>query len=496
MRAGSVAVAYLYGETVSHSFHRSIRQLIEYDIVRGGRRLYGFIEQSCGAGRITDGRNQAVTQFLATEAEWLAFVDSDMGFQADAIHRLIEAAHEPGVDPRLVRPVVGALAFGQSRGTQGPANSVRYEQFPTIYRWHQNDRTVGVQPMLDYPRDALVECDATGAACFVVHRSVLEAMASTYPAPRPWFDEMVVQGRVFGEDLTFCRRVRDLGYPIFVHTGVRTSHHKHTYLTEDTQPTVAQIPNVVVIPMKDRLDLTRQLVEQLAEQNEYDRIVIFDNGSSAETRAQLADPDAWPPGVVVVDAAGWNIHQMWNAGLEFARRNYWPCNVAILNNDIKIGPRFLSQLAHALRTRPLMAAVSPNYDAGVRGVVEGEVQLVEDICAGRYDGTGGLAGFAFMLRVETGYRFPEALQWYYGDNDLMATIRQVGHHASIVLGATCEHIDGGSQTAGDWSAYSEQLERDRAWFIAKWKPEPRAELLDEQEHASKPAPEEVTSDAR
>lgn len=461
VKPGSLVVAYLHGGEVAHSFHHSCRNLWTHDALHE-QRLAGFIAQECGAGRITDGRNDVVTQFLATPGEWLAFVDSDMGFDPDTFDRLIDAA-----DP-VERPIVGALAFGQRRGGLGPHGSVRMEQFPTIYQWVDGGAVAGCAPIYDYPRDALVPCDATGAACFIVHRDVLGRMAATFPAPRRWFDETVIKGRVFGEDLTFFRRCRELGYPVHVHTGVRTSHYKRAYLTEDSQPLQSEIPNFVVIPMKDRMDLTRSLLEQLAAQDEYAAIFVLDNGSSEQTKAELYDAGALPPRVHVADAAGFNIHQMWNAGIGEAVRRAWPCNIAILNNDLKIGPDFLSGLAAALRSDPLMAAVSPNYDG--REIAGADVQSVRDICAGRYDGTGGLAGFAFMLKGESGYRFPEQLRWWYGDNDMIAHILYAGSKAGIALGVSCEHVDGGSQTA-DWDDPEMQtvLTRDREWFQAKWR---------------------------
>ncbi|MGH3942627.1 MAG: glycosyltransferase family 2 protein [Pseudonocardiaceae bacterium] len=456
MKPGSLVLAYLHGGQVAHSFHHSCRGLWVHDLL-GEQRLTGFIAQECGAGRITDGRNDVVRRFLATDGEWLGFVDADMGFDPDCFDRLIAAA-----DPQR-RPIVGALAFGQRRGGIGASGSVRLEQFPTIYRWVQGERTCGCAPMYDYPPDQLVECDATGAACFVVHRGVLENLARRHLQPRQWFDEVIIGGRVFGEDLTFCLRARDAGYPVFVHTGVRTSHYKHVYLTEDTQPPLVDIPTYVVIPMRDRMELTRELLEQLAAQDEYAAVFVFDNGSDPRTKAELADPADLPPRVEVLDAEKLNIHQMWNAGLTEALRRSWPCNVALLNNDVKIGPRFLSGLAAALRGDPLLAAVSPNYDGR-----DGEgVQYVTDICAGRYDGTGGLAGFAFMLAAEAGYRFPEELSWWYGDSHLLVSLQLAGSHAGIVVGTTCEHLGGGGQTGGwDDPALRPVLEADRRWFDA------------------------------
>lgn len=458
MKPGSLVVAYLHGGQVAHAFHHSCRGLWTHDLLHE-QRLAGFIAQECGAGRITDGRNDAVRKFLATDGEWLAFVDADMGFEPDAFDRLIDAA-----DP-AERPIVGALCFGQRRVGVGPHGSVRLEQFPTIYRWVDGGAVAGCAPIHDYARDAVVECDATGAACFIVHRGVLERLAESHPEPRPWFDEVVIRGRVFGEDLTFFRRCRDAGYRVHVDTRVKTSHHKQTYLSEDTQPLLEDIPTYVVIPMRDRMDLTRPLLQQLAEQDEYAGIFVLDNGSSEDTKRELGELDL--PRVHVADAAGANIHQMWNAGINEAVRRASPCNVAILNNDIKIGPRFLSGLARVLRHDPVMAAVCPNYDG--RDADGADVMEVRDICAGRYDGTGGLAGFAFMLKGEAGYRFPEQLQWWYGDNDMLASILHAGGRAAIALGVTCEHVDGGSQTA-DWDDpdMAAVLAADREWFTAKW----------------------------
>lgn len=459
MKPGSVLAAYLHNGEVAHSFHYSCRQLVLHDAANH-RRLVGFVAQECGAGRITDGRNAAVHRFLATDAEWLLFIDSDMGFDPDAVDQLVAVA-----DPEK-RPVVGALAFGQRRGAVGPAGSVRLQQFPTIYQWVMGSGISGCAPMHDYPANALVRCDGTGCAFLLIHRSVLGRMKDAYPPHRPWFDEMIQAGRAFGEDLTFCWRLRELEIPLHVHTGVQTSHYKHAYLVEDTQQALADIPTFVVIPMKDRLDLTRQLVEQLVEQDEATGIFVLDNGSSPETKAGLKELAQFPR-VDVGDAAGLNIHQMWNAGINEAVRRAWPCNIAILNNDIKIGEKFLSGLADALRRDPLLAAVCPNYD-GRPG--EG-VQQVADICANRYDATGGLAGFAFMIKAESDYRFPEHFQWWYGDNDMMCHIAYAGSTAAIVLGTTVEHIAGGSQTA-DWDdpEMAAILDADRAAFNAKWTP--------------------------
>jgi predicted O-methyltransferase YrrM len=165
---------------------------------------------------------------------------------------------------------------------------------------------------------------------------------------------------------------------------------------------------------------------------------------------------------------------MWNLGAEWAiedsgqRRGV---NVAFLNNDLDLGERFLERLARALRSDPNVAAVSGNYDGRPAG---GKVyERTQDICADRYDGSGGFAGFAFMVKAEfigSGYRFPEECKWWFGDNDLLLAAEYAGGHVGIALEAEVVHLDGGAGTAGDaqWSAFREQTDRDQAAFEARW----------------------------
>jgi hypothetical protein len=49
-----------------------------------------------------------------------------------------------------------------------------------------------------------------------------------------WFREIVVDGRDFGEDMSFCLRANVAGFPIHVNTGVRVGHIKSAMLGEVT----------------------------------------------------------------------------------------------------------------------------------------------------------------------------------------------------------------------------------------------------------------------
>jgi hypothetical protein len=63
----------------------------------------------------------------------------------------------------------------------------------------------------------------------LIHRSVFEKIRDGY-GPN-WFDRVVIPkgpkgATKFGEDMSFCIRAKACGFPIYVHTGVKTTHDK------------------------------------------------------------------------------------------------------------------------------------------------------------------------------------------------------------------------------------------------------------------------------
>jgi hypothetical protein len=236
-RRPTTCVAFLHAPDVAASFAYSLVRLMMYETARTRVPPY-LIAQRCPSGQLVDMRNRVVRHFLETEAEWLLFVDADMGFPADALERLLAAA-----DPHI-RPLVGGLCFGQWADNEhfdDATQAVHTRAFPTIYQWNerrddQDDLVeVGFSVAQTYPGDELVECSATGAAFFIAHRSALEKIRDdagerwfhpvTHPVPPP-------HGTVFSEDLSFFIRAAASGLPCFVHTGVRTSHAKTVWYTE------------------------------------------------------------------------------------------------------------------------------------------------------------------------------------------------------------------------------------------------------------------------
>ena len=465
-----VWVANVNPGKVATEFADSLINLMRYEAENGLGLFQGKIDVRSGVN-VSKSRNELCSRFLdGTDGDWLLFLDSDMVFPTDTIVRLLMAAQ--AANTRIISGLCVMVT------ADGP--------IPTLYLPADSPTDV-TRVMLDAPDDQILQVFATGAACLMIHREVLERIRDESPGDKQfcWFQEKVINTRWCSEDITFCLRAYELGYSVFVDTTLSIGHAKggRVWHARDIgRVGVVPPPLVAVIPMKDRVELTRALVDQLVAQGECAEIVVCDNGSNVAERHQVDRME-----VTVLDCPGLGIHEMWNRAVENIvsdKGHRHRARIAFLNNDIRIGPAFMSTLSKAFDEDPDVRAVSANYDGRT---AEGSVVLVEDICAGRYDGTGGLAGFAFMVRGDyftSGYRFPEVCKWWYGDNDLVQAILTGGGKVGLAIGAEVEHLDGGSKTAGDWfePAWTAQLEADRAAFDDLWRR--RRQLLEEQQQVA------------
>lgn len=157
--------------------------------------------------RVAHNRNNLVREFRETDADALLFLDDDMMIKPAALDKLIER-----FDVKE-RPVVGGLCFGLDSGLI----------FTTL---HKVSPVTGKYVRVGaFPRDGLLEVDGTGGACLLVARHVFDKVAEGRDG-YPWFAEEVIDGLEIGEDIVFCRRVKDAGFPIFIATGAHIVHIK------------------------------------------------------------------------------------------------------------------------------------------------------------------------------------------------------------------------------------------------------------------------------
>ena len=232
--AQAVTVAYVHQNEVTYSWHHSMIELVGYDLAHHGRIMAGgYIAMRCGSDGLVEARNRAVRHFLEDrQAEWLFWIDTDMGFEMDTVDRLLEAA-----DP-VERPMVGGLCFSMRETDPDGMGGWRTAPTPTVFDWAKIPAEDGGEPQMgfavrwDYPPDTLVQCAGTGAACLLVHRSVFERLKVKYG--QVWYNRVpnTSTGQLISEDLSFCLRAAAEQIPLFVHTGVRTTHMKPGWVAE------------------------------------------------------------------------------------------------------------------------------------------------------------------------------------------------------------------------------------------------------------------------
>lgn len=203
-----VTVGYVRGEKVDGHFFESMLKLVMTE-----PRIYEVHGVISGPA-VALTRNKVVARFLydTPKSQWLWFVDTDMTFDPDILARLLKAANP------LTKPVVGGLCFA--------ADTFGGQIKPTLFTGDDPEDI-----LWDYPRDTMQKVWATGAACLLIHRSVLERMAEHY-TPAPWFADEIAGGKMRSEDRTFCARLAELGIPLYVHTGIRLGHSKVKPVTE------------------------------------------------------------------------------------------------------------------------------------------------------------------------------------------------------------------------------------------------------------------------
>jgi hypothetical protein len=219
-----VVIGYCHPADVGAGFHESLAALIEYNLIKGTGRLSGRIPRYSSAN-VSNARNWIVREFLEkATADWLLMLDADMTFEPTLLDDLLTNASMTRA------PVVGGLCFGVEDGTL----------FPTLYGVAAGfEDEVGVHTIRydAFPENAMFQVAATGAACLLIHRSVLEKVRDAQHAAGnlayPWFQETVFNGAPCGEDVTFCHRVNALGIPVYVDTGVTLGHAKTYILTAD-----------------------------------------------------------------------------------------------------------------------------------------------------------------------------------------------------------------------------------------------------------------------
>lgn len=196
------AIAYPAGSSlVTQEWAASVRNLVVE------RARFGNLVLSRRGVLLFLNRNNLTKAFLETNRTWLLMTDVDIVFTPEDVDALFASAEERG--PGVYSGVVMSLGH---RGIK-----------PIFGDWvpeAQKAKFRDVPPKRSDP-DELMSVVPT--AFLLVHREVFEAIGTE------WFDHLRSidgENRILGEDLAFCLRTINAGFPITLVSQARPGHVK------------------------------------------------------------------------------------------------------------------------------------------------------------------------------------------------------------------------------------------------------------------------------
>lgn len=141
----------------------------------------------------------------------ILFIDDDMWFDPNSLERLLENDLD----------IVGGLCFNR----RAPYQPILLRK-NALSKVSEKGRYSFVY---DYPKNALVEVDATGAGFLLFKREVAESVTKLVGAGH-WFEHKFDEA----EDVMFLERAKDCGHSIFVDTSCKITHEAIVGINEDT----------------------------------------------------------------------------------------------------------------------------------------------------------------------------------------------------------------------------------------------------------------------
>lgn len=147
-------------------------------------------------------RNNLAEKALECGATHILFLDSDMVCPRDGLLRLWEHA-------KAGHQIVSAVAWRRAG-----------KLYPCVYHWLEETYEMKAYQHDDWwEHHDLVEVDGVGASCLLIAAEVLMKV------PLPWFQFTTLpNGNQMGEDLSFCRKAREMGFKIVVDPGITFGH--------------------------------------------------------------------------------------------------------------------------------------------------------------------------------------------------------------------------------------------------------------------------------
>lgn len=184
-------------------------------------------DMELGDAMIYHARNTLAKRFLASEANWLLFVDDDMLFPVGRpamLRQLARLGSEYPDAPLALQTIDRLKASGNWL-----VGATYYARNNTGRVINSNHKNVAYTTAARRFEDRLFECDWMGTGLMLINRQVFTSMQAKFPELAPETEEGAwdffrpdQHGR--GEDQAFCRRAREIGIQPYVDTRLHALH--------------------------------------------------------------------------------------------------------------------------------------------------------------------------------------------------------------------------------------------------------------------------------
>jgi len=169
---------------------------------------------------IVNARQIIQDKFLETDADYFFMLDDDLFFydvpHINPLDKLIE----------LNKDVVGALYV-----IKHPPHYPVYRPIDLQREYEKTGKFPNYK--FEIPTEVF-EAEWIGGGCILAKREVIEKIAAKYHYA---YCPMVHCGEFLGEDYSFCKRARDLGYSIWMDPSIKIGHQgKYFYSLSDYNP--------------------------------------------------------------------------------------------------------------------------------------------------------------------------------------------------------------------------------------------------------------------
>ena len=219
----------------------------------------------------------------------------------------------------------------------------------------------------------------------------------------------------------------------------------------------------IIIPTKSNIEGLQQTLKIIRASEAVGSVIVVADGQGAYDSALSVVTG--PNETLLQIEEGTGIQAMWNLGMRSGSEHN---HVMFLNDDVTLEQSTISTLCSQLNSDETIGLICPNYDGRA---ISGETQDASGTCRGRYDGTGGIAGFCMTLRsdLRSRWRFDERMKWWYGDDDLVRWVSEVtGKRTVISARATCSSNSSWTVTNDPPKNFAQLVEIDRKVFCSKW----------------------------